>query len=836
MYMDSMSLQLQGVRNPDLLVTVMGLIALTLVAFGIFRIVRKATRDGVMCIAAAAPSVVVFALAGRLELGVWMLMLGVQVALAVAVFYAAVYAYLGRQRVAILMALRMAAILSLLLILFKPAISVTPNIESSKPYLPIVVDRSASMATTDQSGSGDRYTQSVRMLASQQERLKQYFRPVYYHFATGLGGVESLDELMRLEPKGAGTDGTNVASAIETISAKHRGDSLAGMLLLSDGIHNEPNAEPNDAAAGAGFPIYSIGVGSRNEQETGRRNLQLVSVDAPFEVIKNNVSTLAVTVKVTGFANTASEVQLVEDGNVVASAPIMTDKGIAIIPLDVKWTPRDGKTKVAADDDGKKRSEVRKLKVVVPTLAGETVTEDNQGELHVLVTEPRIRVLYVEGTIRPEYKFLLRVLNIDANIQFMSLVRVRKNEFSAYGTVGGRTLTDLPKTDEDFRLFDVIILGDIDATYFGKEQLARLKQFVKDGGGLLMLGGHNSFGPGGYEGTDIEALLPVTVGSRNQPQETTPFVPQLTAEGQKHPVFDGIADYFTGPENQPPKPELPKLPDLQGCVTVVGPKPLANVLAVHPARRNEQGPLIVLAVQQYGAGRSAAFTCDTTWQWYMPMQVKGEESPYRLFWAQLVRWLSNIQTKNKTATPSVVLRVDSPYVQAGKGVHVLARVQDDKGKASDGANVLCTLTPAEGGAPGEPVSMVSRKTGGMFEVNLPPMKEGKYVLRASANDASNQPLAADELNLIVAPHSTEMDQLARNEGLLQSLADHSGGRYADLSGLPEIVDQIIDRQKSHSTGIPRTDSYRLYDFTLLFLVFVALLTGEWLLRRRWQLQ
>ncbi len=834
--MDSMSFQLQGVRSPDLLVTVMGLIALTLVAFGITRLLRNARRDGLMCIAAAAPSVLVLILAGRLEMGAWMLLLGIQVALAVAVFYAAVYAYLGRRRVAILMAMRCAAILALLLILFKPAVSVTPNIESYKPYLPILVDRSSSMATADQGGNGDRYTQALRMLSSQQERLKQYFRPTYYHFATGLAGVESLDDLTRLEPKGPTSESTNIAMAVEQVAAKHKGDNLAGMLLMTDGIHNDPAGEPKDAAAAAGLPIYAIGVGSRSEQETGRRNLQLVSVDAPFEVIKNNVATVTVTVKATGFPNTANEVQLVEDGNVVASAPLMTDKGAAIIPLDVKWTPRDagGKVKVA-DDDARKRSEVRRLKVVVPGLSGETSAEDNQGELHVLVNEPRIRVLYVEGTIRPEYKFLLRTLNIDVNVQFMSLVRVRKNEFSAYGTVGGRTLNDLPKTDEDFRLFDVIILGDIDATYFSKEQLARLKQFVKDGGGLLMLGGHNSFGPGGYEGTDVEALLPVVTGSRNQPQETTPFVPMLTAEGQKHPLFEGIADYFTGPENQPPKPELPKLPDLQGCVTVVGPKPLANILAVHPTRRNEQGPLIVLAVQQYGAGRSAAFTCDTTWQWFMPMQSKGDESPYRLFWGQMIRWLSNIQTKNKSATPSVVLRMDSPYVQAGKGVRVLVRVQDDKGRASDTANVLCSLTPA-GGGEAESFNMVSRKSGGMFEVNLERLKEGKYVLRADARNQENQSLGFDEMNLIVAPHSAELDQLARNESLLQTISEQTRGRYADIAGLPEIIDQIIDRQKGRMAGIPKTDSYRLYDFTLLFLVFVALLTGEWLLRRRWQLQ
>jgi hypothetical protein len=83
--------------------------------------------------------------------------------------------------------------------------------------------------------------------------------------------------------------------------------------------------------------------------------------------------------------------------------------------------------------------------------------------------------------------------------------------------------------------------------------------------------------------------------------------------------------------------------------------------------------------------------------------------------------------------------------------------------------------------------------------------------------------------------TTEMDTLARNEATLRMIAARTGGRYADVSGLPEVIDQIIDRQKALAAPAPKGAIRQLYNFPLLFLVFVGLLTGEWLLRRNWQL-
>jgi len=870
--MASIFLQLQGVKDPQLPLLLVVAIVVVLVAWGVRQLVGRQRRYGVLCLAAAlgpvafVPTMVVDATlryargdrrggaasllaalatalgivaAGLLALGVrgglWMALLALEVALAVGVFYSSVYAYLGRRRLTGLMILRCAGILALMLILFKPALMVTAGGAGDKPYLPILVDRSGSMGTTDEVNLPDRYRQAVGMLSAQADRIERHFSPLWYHFGSAAKTAESVESMVDLTPTGKGTDSTNIAAAIRTAAADSQSGSIAGILVLTDGVHNTSDVV-SDAAIEAGVPIYPVVVGSSSEKLSARRNIELVSAAAPLEAVVNNVTTVTVQVRVAGFPTVPLEIQLTEVGSdkPIDTQRLWTDRNVATLPVTLKWTPRELPAAKGAAAEA-----VRKLRVVIPHNPAEVAKEDNQTELHILVTEPRVRVLYVEGSMRPEYKYLKRLLSTDPNIRFMGLVRITGNRFWSQGEIGGKKLAGLPSTESDFSLFDVIILGDLDRTFLTKGQMARLRKFVNDGGAILMLGGHNSFGPGGYGGTDIEALLPVTVGARAQTQETTPFVPRLTAVGEAHPVFEGLKDFFAGPGGRKASDKVPKLPNLLGCVTVVAVKPAAALLALHPTRKIEGRAMPVLAVQRFGAGRSAAFTADTTWKWYLPLHGMGKESPYSRFWGQLIRWLANVKTKAREAKPSLVMRLDKTYQRIGQGpVKILARVQDEKGRPPDNAQVSCTITPADGKSKAETLSLSPRLGDRLFETSFRPPREATYKIEVTAVDAAGSALGSDRQDLMVVPYSKEMDRLARNDALLQLVADKTDGRKVDISGLPDLIDQIVQRQKAKGTldAGDEADVYPLFDFTTLFIVFIVLLTGEWLLRRRWNLR
>lgn len=90
----------------------------------------------------------------------------------------------------------------------------------------------------------------------------------------------------------------------------------------------------------------------------------------------------------------------------------------------------------------------------------------------------------------------------------------------------------------------MIVIGDIDSSYLPLLQQQRIEQRISSGGGLLMLGGQNSFGPGGYEASPIEKVLPVFVGDKSAGQDKNRFVPALTEDGFTHPILEGLTDWF----------------------------------------------------------------------------------------------------------------------------------------------------------------------------------------------------------------------------------------------------------------------------------------------------
>src|SRR5690606_16159751 len=72
--------------------------------------------------------------------------------------------------------------------------------------------------------------------------------------------------------------------------------------------------------------------------------------------------------------------------------------------------------------------------------------------------------------------------------------------------------TGFPQSAEELYAYDAIVLDDLEAEFFTGDQMSLVQRFVSQrGGGLMMLGGQESFIDGGYHRTPIGDLLPVDV-------------------------------------------------------------------------------------------------------------------------------------------------------------------------------------------------------------------------------------------------------------------------------------------------------------------------------------
>ncbi len=75
----------------------------------------------------------------------------------------------------------------------------------------------------------------------------------------------------------------------------------------------------------------------------------------------------------------------------------------------------------------------------------------------------------------------------------------------------------LPGTLPELARYDVVMFHDVNVFGFSEESLEVLQKYVHDmGGGFMMVGGPDSFGAGGWYGTPVERILPVSLDVRKR--------------------------------------------------------------------------------------------------------------------------------------------------------------------------------------------------------------------------------------------------------------------------------------------------------------------------------
>jgi Ca-activated chloride channel homolog len=83
-----------------------------------------------------------------------------------------------------------------------------------------------------------------------------------------------------------------------------------------------------------------------------------------------------------------------------------------------------------------------------------------------------------------------------------------------------RAASSLPPSANDLSAFDGIVLVNTPATSLSLDQQRTLQSFVQDlGRGLVVVGGPRTFSPGGYQGTVLDDLMPVSAEPPIEPQQ-----------------------------------------------------------------------------------------------------------------------------------------------------------------------------------------------------------------------------------------------------------------------------------------------------------------------------
>lgn len=720
-------------------------------------------------------------------------------------FYRRAFGMLNTRRWAMLFGLRAAAIVLVVLLIFRPIVSYQKEL-TERPSLVFLLDHSASMSIADDASGATRYEQARLQIEKWRAKLQNNFDLHLIAFAENAQILKDINELDGIVPDGKATSLSRALTAASQLVPRQ---DVEAVIMFSDGIHNSAR-NPLDVAGQLGLVVHTVGVGASLRNNVSYRDVQVTGIDCSDRLFFNNMARVTGSIEGIGLAGRVLQVELEEDGQKIAEKELTIQAGETPQQISFDFHPAS---------KGRHTYTVK-----VPPVAEEKIVQNNQRSAAAMVIEPGIRVLYIEGTLRAEYGALAdRFLAKDPDLEFYALVQTRPNVFLKRTNMTDLKFEAIPNDAETIGKFDVFIFGDIDSTYIKPQQQELFVRRVRDGAGMIMLGGYHSLGPGGYADTPLGKILPVALGGRDVGQVTEAFLPVLTPEGARHQIFANIADFF--PTRQG-KPKLAGLPFLDGCTRVDGPRPGASVLAM---LSNESASMSILAVQPVDKGRTAVFTGDTTRKWQQGPRAMDQESPFMRFWGQMVRWLAG-RSEAVEATSGIVASLDKGYYEPEEPVRISAIVRDKNGQGANDAKVTVKIQ----GPAGQPEQIaLSPQPGpaGHYGGTFDPKAAGNYEFTADAR-LGELNLTTEKNSFEVGRPNLEFEKLDLDDKMLGRIAADAKGRYVHITTADLLLNQLDRSRRKQSEYIERP----LYSAPLFWMLFVSVLTVEWTLRRKYQLR
>lgn len=710
----------------------------------------------------------------------------------------------------VLVGLRLGVVALLVFAMLRPGREET-ELKKQSATLTLLADRSRSMQAPDAVGGKSRFDQEKDLLESSSPLLADLAKTIkvqVYAFDETAEKLE-LDSNGRVDlgptPEG---EQTALGAVLEDVLREQADQRIAAVILLSDGAQRAyaPRDVPSDSAArrmaDLGVPLYTFVFGQARSPSDAR-DIKLDDLLAPARVFVKNRLDVAATLSITGYPRQDIAVRLLFE--------TPEGKMESVAAETYRATVDDQKLTVELSHLPQAEGEY-KLTLQADQRDGELVTTNNSLSTFVTVRGGGVNVLYLEGALRVESGFVRRALDASADIHVdYRWVQRPGDKFDLSGLLAPGK-------------YDVVMLGDVDSSSLKSEDLQALAKLVDAGGGLIMLGGTHSFGPGGYAETPLADLLPVKMDrlERQPPGERVSpdlHVPEPLVMRPAEPL--GVKSPIM--QLAPPAENLAtwrKLPPLSGANKFRGLKRTALCLA----ESDDEKRVPLLVAGQPGGGRVLAFAGDSTWRW----RLAGFAEQQQRFWRQAILWLARTEETGE----GVWIQLDQRRFGPRQRVRFTTGYHSKEGQPVTDAQLEAEIVLPDGKR--QPVSLIqgeSQTTGELGETTQP----GDYTIVVRAR-RGGEIVAESKARFLVFPFDLELDNPAADPGLLASLSrltEAAGGRAMAAEELNDLLEEIL--RNPPELEIARQTQREYYDEPAVFLLFVALIGAEWFLRKRWGL-
>lgn len=675
------------------------------------------------------------------------------------------------------------------------------------------------------------------------ERLEREYGVQFHTFGAFPAGLktrtllESADAFS-VRPDAKQMQGSDLAAALERTTADLTPEQTAGVILLSDGRHNAPGSVETVARrlGVQRIPVFPVVMGSTRNPPT---DAAIASLAAPESVSTNDKVSFTIDLKLDGLTGTNVAVSLL-DGEAVVASNTVTPSSPAF-------------RKQLLLSDVPKTNGLHAYRVRVQSFTGETDSSNNDLEMPVMVSSDPVKVLLVEGYPRWEFRFLKNLfMQRDKNVKLQYLLfhpdqvagmTNRTQRAASVTNAADEIEATLPPAGEaEWMKFDVIILGDVAPGDLGRENQRILRDYVVNRGGTLIVLAGMRYMPQAYPGTPLADVLPVTFTPSSRPLLAAPeseFRLSLTAVG-RNSVFLKLDD--DAARNLELWNAVPTIYWRNGSLKA---KDGATVLAYAEVARQGAGePVLripdseVLARQQQterekpllvshqaGFGSVLLFGFDHSWR----LRYRRGDELHHKFWGQILRWA----TSDRIASGSSTLRVGTSRTRypAGAPVRVTARLATtDYRPITDASPTVLIQSETETMKLRRPLRYRDGSPG-IYIAEIGSLPEGRY--RVELESAGTGQVSGDTTGVfsqfsVTAAADSETVELAADTGLMSSVAALTAGKVLHPAELDSLSGQL---GPARVTKVERRQ-VDLWNSWPWLLLIVALLTAEWVLRKR----
>ena len=713
-----------------------------------------------------------------------------------------------------------------------------------------VLDAPLEAPKTETASKEDQATDSTLL-----SQLKDRYNLRYYHYARDVTQIpdpladDSEEEKVEIGSKPANAQ-TDLTEALEHVLDNTSPESLAGVLLLSDGRHNGASL-PEDSLrqlAVRNTPLSAVPIGG----DLGPVDISLLSLKAPESIYLDDRVVVTATAKLDGFLGQKVEAELVSGDQVIDTVTIdVTDVSFRTEVNFVHLPEEKG---------------IQNYQVRLKPDPREIFQDNNAWDFKVAVTDDRTNVLLIDGYPRWEFRYLRNLFYGRDKSVHLQYVLLNPDEVARGGNrpviaasasrpFGDAEATALPVTSAEWQRFDVIILGDIPPSALSDRDWAAVRDAVTLRGAMLVCVAGPRYMPHGHNSEVLQDLLPVTYTPGTAAKFDAPesaFDIQLTATGRDHPVtsqstsralneelwsgFQPMRWRYSGAKLKEtaevlayahpvgaPGPASSFTPDGSPGSVEAAIEQLAN-------QKNIEADNAVISTLRSGLGKVLMLHFDETWRFRYGV---GDTYHHR-FWGQVTRWGAgpNLRSGNEL----VRLGTDRLSYTPDDAIEVTAKVLDKDRRPVTDASIDVEIW--KGGEKIRKQRLSYRSdSSGLYETSLSGLDdEGEYQLKLVGDEAEDAIAAmpdgpkeiSTELLVVTTRNPVELAELTADRDFLNRATSTTGGHLAELNDLGSLVS---------SFGAPKEilkerRNITLWDKWPLLIAFLGLLTTEWVLRRR----